>query len=172
MAQATKTCSIVGCWKPTVGRGWCRRHYHSWQRYGDPLVRRSKVGWFDHRPHPGSYRAAHTWMRTRYPLTGRCEWCASIEKRTCYASAEHRYTRNRADWLELCYSCHAYFDNAWADPEYRAKQLERLQGLWIGRKHSEATIAKMKQHKFSPEHRARLSEAQKRRYARERAERL
>lgn len=31
------TCSIAGCDKPTVGRGWCRKHYGRWHRHGDPL---------------------------------------------------------------------------------------------------------------------------------------
>lgn len=31
------TCSIEGCDKTTVGRGWCRTHYNRWHRYGDPL---------------------------------------------------------------------------------------------------------------------------------------
>ena len=32
-----KTCTIDGCEKPTVGRGWCRKHYNRWHRHGDPL---------------------------------------------------------------------------------------------------------------------------------------
>lgn len=31
------TCSIADCDKPTVGRGWCRKHYGRWHRHGDPL---------------------------------------------------------------------------------------------------------------------------------------
>jgi hypothetical protein len=29
-------CSVDACDRPTVGRGWCRRHYHRWMRHGDP----------------------------------------------------------------------------------------------------------------------------------------
>lgn len=32
-----RTCSIEGCDRPSVSRGWCRRHYSQWHRYGDPL---------------------------------------------------------------------------------------------------------------------------------------
>lgn len=31
-----KTCSIEECTGPTVGRGWCRRHYNLWHRRGTP----------------------------------------------------------------------------------------------------------------------------------------
>jgi len=29
-------CIIEGCGERTVGRGWCRRHYETWRRNGDP----------------------------------------------------------------------------------------------------------------------------------------
>lgn len=32
------TCSIAGCGKRTVARGWCRTHYYRWSRTGDPLL--------------------------------------------------------------------------------------------------------------------------------------
>lgn len=28
-------CSVEGCEKPDVARGWCRTHYSRWQRHGD-----------------------------------------------------------------------------------------------------------------------------------------
>lgn len=31
------TCSIEGCGKPTLCRGWCRSHYKLAMKYGDPL---------------------------------------------------------------------------------------------------------------------------------------
>ena len=33
-----KQCSIDGCEKRHVARGFCRQHYQRWQRHGDPLV--------------------------------------------------------------------------------------------------------------------------------------
>ena len=35
---STRLCSIDGCNKPTVGRGWCRKHYSRWYEHGDPLI--------------------------------------------------------------------------------------------------------------------------------------
>jgi HNH endonuclease len=34
--MAKRTCSIPGCEEPHNSRGWCRRHYMGWYRYGDP----------------------------------------------------------------------------------------------------------------------------------------
>jgi hypothetical protein len=37
--MAKGTCSFDGCEEPirNVTRGWCNKHYKSWQKYGDPL---------------------------------------------------------------------------------------------------------------------------------------
>jgi hypothetical protein len=33
-----RTCSIEGCDRPVLGRGWCTAHYQRWKRHGDPLA--------------------------------------------------------------------------------------------------------------------------------------
>src|SRR5438552_374893 len=38
-------CSVEGCGREVLARGWCRRHYEAFRRSGDPLVGlRSKPG--------------------------------------------------------------------------------------------------------------------------------
>lgn len=34
---STLSCSIEGCDRPILGRGWCQRHYAQWRRTGNPL---------------------------------------------------------------------------------------------------------------------------------------
>lgn len=34
----TKTCTISGCDRPHIARGWCSRHYERWRSSGDPLA--------------------------------------------------------------------------------------------------------------------------------------
>jgi hypothetical protein len=31
-------CTVPTCQSPTKARGWCAKHYHRFQRYGDPLA--------------------------------------------------------------------------------------------------------------------------------------
>lgn len=34
----TRICSIDGCGKTVLARGWCSRHWQRWNRHGDPLA--------------------------------------------------------------------------------------------------------------------------------------
>ena len=36
--MARGTCSIPGCGRETIARGWCWRHWKRWRRHGDPLA--------------------------------------------------------------------------------------------------------------------------------------
>lgn len=36
--RTIKLCSIDGCERKHLARGWCRNHYYGWKRNGDPLV--------------------------------------------------------------------------------------------------------------------------------------
>lgn len=119
---------------------------------------------FDHRPIPmdenrRAYDAIHQWMPRRYPLIGRCEWCGRTDRKTEYASAGHRYTRNRADWFEFCRPCHRAFDG-WRPspftPETRAKLSIALRGNTNGR-----FTKGLKKPPVSDETRAKISAANK-----------
>jgi hypothetical protein len=37
-----RICSVEDCDRPTAYRGYCRRHYYSFRRYGDPLTARRR----------------------------------------------------------------------------------------------------------------------------------
>lgn len=42
--MSERICTIDGCSKRVVARGWCDTHYCRWKRTGDPLVSRRVVG--------------------------------------------------------------------------------------------------------------------------------
>lgn len=42
--MAKGICSIEGCGKPAVSRGWCITHYTRWRRHGDPLAAATTPG--------------------------------------------------------------------------------------------------------------------------------
>jgi ribosome-binding protein aMBF1 (putative translation factor) len=56
-----------------------------------------------------AYKQLHIWMNRTHPRIGRCEFCGT-ERKTCYAIGARGYTRDRADWFELCYPCHTRLD--------------------------------------------------------------
>lgn len=39
-----RTCSIPGCGRSVLARGWCNRHYCRWREHGDPLAGRPRAG--------------------------------------------------------------------------------------------------------------------------------
>lgn len=38
--KITRTCSIDGCDRPHLSRGWCTTHYWRWRNHGDPTYKR------------------------------------------------------------------------------------------------------------------------------------
>lgn len=36
--MSDRTCSVGGCARPVLARGWCSKHYSRWRRFGDPLA--------------------------------------------------------------------------------------------------------------------------------------
>lgn len=56
-----------------------------------------------------SYKGIHKFINRRHPRIGICEFCLT-KTDTQYASKNHVYTRNRADYYELCFHCHIEYD--------------------------------------------------------------
>ena len=57
------------------------------------------------------YNAIHKWLFTYYEKSGICEECET-EAKTEWANVSGEYKRDRADFLELCISCHRRADIA------------------------------------------------------------
>lgn len=56
------------------------------------------------------YGGIHRWLRTHYAKSGLCDQCHEAA-RTHFALIHGRqYSRNRADYRELCPRCHAQYD--------------------------------------------------------------
>lgn len=36
-----RICTIEGCGKRAIARGWCSKHYKRWKKHGDPLTRKT-----------------------------------------------------------------------------------------------------------------------------------
>lgn len=76
----TTACSIAGCTRPQVTRGWCRLHYVRWQRHGDPL--------YTKQPNRGDMEARFFAMvdmngpfASNHPELGRCHlWMGSLSE--------------------------------------------------------------------------------------------
>ena len=41
--MTTANCSIEGCERPRVARGWCDSHYRLWKKNGDPLIKKTRT---------------------------------------------------------------------------------------------------------------------------------
>lgn len=68
--MAPTLCSIPNCTNAARARGWCSKHYHRWQRYGDPLETR----WDKGNPEANFWRkvdkTATCWLWTGYRDSG------------------------------------------------------------------------------------------------------
>lgn len=57
------------------------------------------------------YYAIHKWIESRFGKPRKCEICKSTKKRKYeWASIDHRYKRDRLNFMRLCTSCHRKWD--------------------------------------------------------------
>lgn len=60
------------------------------------------------------YSAIHKWVKKYFGTPSVCEHCSST-KSVIWANMDHKYTRDRNTWKQLCSKCHQAFDrvNGW-----------------------------------------------------------
>lgn len=106
------TCSVAGCGKPHLARGWCNQHYIRWRIHGDVSVnlnRKEVVG----------YSAAHSRLG---PVTGQCR-CGGTPTEWSYIGGDPneltgtgkwenglKYSLDSSFYQPLCGNCHRRYD--------------------------------------------------------------
>ena len=94
-SEPMETCSIEGCHREKIKRGWCNTHYQRWRNHGDPSVRLKARN--------NTPEEAFEYFTTPEPNTGCLLWTGSgmnngygslgVNGRT---TAAHRYAWERA----------------------------------------------------------------------------
>lgn len=73
----TRPCSIDGCGRPHMSRGWCSAHYQRWYKRGDPLDPGAKVY---EKPRRRSDPAERFWSKVDKGADDECWlWTASTD---------------------------------------------------------------------------------------------
>lgn len=111
-------CDIEDCERPHHANGLCLPHYRRRNEYGDPLAGpplRSRRGTGPSRSprqaKPDTYWDEHKLVRAaRGPAWQHgCEHCE--KQAQCWATKHDGNNANPADYLALCWQCHARYDN-------------------------------------------------------------
>jgi len=103
-----KTCQC-GCGQPTPAR-FLRGHH----------LRASHPAWW--KGDAAGYRAIHTYLQKHFPKTGICDECGKSGEATDHALLKgHTHSRDRADYRELCRSCHMIYDGVIGADGVRAR---------------------------------------------------
>jgi hypothetical protein len=110
--MAERTCTIEGCDKRHVARGWCRRHYNQWYKHGDPTATYAPwgMGSFEQRFWAKVDRSGDCWMWTanRLPTTGYGLIWYPAEQRITYAHRVSWMMVNRRvipPGMDICHHC-------------------------------------------------------------------
>ena len=57
------------------------------------------------------YTSVHMWVRKHWGKDKVCEICGTTRhSKYVWANKNHKYSRNRDDWMRLCSKCHFNYD--------------------------------------------------------------
>ena len=82
-----KICSVDGCERKQLAKGFCSKHYNRYLRHGDPYI-----------VHPGGPPKKHGMCRTIEYNT----WCNMIQR--CYSKKHNSYHRYGGRGISICES--------------------------------------------------------------------
>lgn len=131
-----RVCSIDGCGRTFMARGFCHNHWRQWKKHGDPLRRDLSVPPY-HPPGPlhprwkgasAGYAPVHRRIQRRKGKAGNrsCFHCGERAAEWAYDHAdpdeligdnhgrECAYSTDADHYIPLCISCHRTFDKAHA----------------------------------------------------------
>lgn len=109
-------CKVEGCKEKVSARGWCKHHYQSWYRYGDPL--KAKYG------HAGEANGRYRDGQSQHPLYH--VWRQMIQR--CHNPDHNRYADYGGRGIYVCDRWRKDFRNYLIDV---GKDYE--EGLWLDR---------------------------------------
>lgn len=73
------------------------------------------------------YDTVHKWITYHYGPAAKCEQCKKPGLTYQWSNKTRLYKKDRADWQELCISCHRKYD---VTPEFREQaRIKRLNGV-------------------------------------------
>jgi len=83
--------------------------------------------WQSNKP---AYQSTHFWVRKNWGKATKCEGdsCSGKSKTYEWANLEGKYTRSRADWKQMCHSCHFKYDFSIGQRE-KCREASRIKGV-------------------------------------------
>jgi hypothetical protein len=112
-------CSVEGCNKKAVCRGWCNRHYQKWYKYGDPYEGESYEN-----GRSGDNNSNYRGGISKHPLRD----CYDQMIARCYTPSHTRYFDYGGRGITVCIEWQQDFLQFVKDIG------ERPEGMWLDRK--------------------------------------
>ena len=78
--------------------------------------------WAANRKEVLTYSGIHAWVKRTWGKANRCELCGKQNltgHRVHWANKNHKYTRDRNEWMMVCRPCHAKYDQEHNGVSYR-----------------------------------------------------
>ena len=85
-----------------------------------------KLGWIASRKEILTYSGIHAWVKRSWGRANKCELCGKrglSGSSVHWANKDHKYSRDRCDWMMVCRPCHAQWDMKYNGTNFTKKSL-------------------------------------------------